>query len=166
MQMKEKVYFLILLFTLSYTIAAGQRTSRKITISGYVMDAAQRPVVNALVLIDDKKTSSSTNSKGYYKIKVKSDAEKIGILTFTNDITEETIGDRTKIDITIGNSGLQQQPDRKNDAGEEEVNIGYGTVKKKNLSGQVGSIDGRNKRFASYNSIYDMIRGEVSGVYV
>jgi len=50
--------------------------------------------------------------------------------------------------------------------GEEEVNIGYGTEKRKNLTTSVSKIDARRERYASYNSIYDLLRGEIPGVEV
>ena len=50
--------------------------------------------------------------------------------------------------------------------GEEGVNVGYGSVKKKNVVTQVNSIEGNTKKYASYRNIYDMISREVSGVRV
>ncbi len=46
------------------------------------------------------------------------------------------------------------------------VNIGYGKVKKKDLTTPTGQIDGREHKYDSYTNIYDMIRGEVPGVQV
>jgi TonB-dependent SusC/RagA subfamily outer membrane receptor len=49
---------------------------------------------------------------------------------------------------------------------EEMVNIGYGKVRKEDLTTPTGQIDGKNNKYDSYTSIYDMIRGEVPGVQV
>jgi len=38
--------------------------------------------------------------------------------------------------------------------------------KRKNVTVPVGKIDGKKERYASYNTIFDMIRGEVPGVQV
>jgi TonB-dependent SusC/RagA subfamily outer membrane receptor len=39
-------------------------------------------------------------------------------------------------------------------------------MKRKDLTTQVGKIDGTNKKYAAYRDIYDMIRGEIPGVQV
>ena len=48
---------------------------------------------------------------------------------------------------------------------EEEINVGYGKVKRKNLTSSVYKINARNRQFGSFNSIYDMLQG-VPGVTV
>ena len=50
--------------------------------------------------------------------------------------------------------------------GEEDINVGYGSVKKKDLTQSVNKLDGGNTRFASYTNIYEMIKGEFPGVKV
>ena len=47
---------------------------------------------------------------------------------------------------------------------EEDVNIGYGTVKKKNLTGAVSTVE--VERGTSYTNIFDYIKGRVPGVEV
>lgn len=164
--MNKRVFFLILFSALSITFSSGQKNNKNITITGIVLDVARDPIVNAIIMIDDKKTSSVTDSRGYYKIKVRPDAVKIGIFTFANGLSEETISGRRRINLTTRTLSSVNQGDYNTVAEEEEINIGYGTIKKKNLTNSVSKIDGTNKRYASYNSIYDMIRGEIAGVQV
>jgi TonB-dependent SusC/RagA subfamily outer membrane receptor len=61
---------------------------------------------------------------------------------------------------------LSSKSQVQNPANDETINVGYGTVKRKNLTTQVGKIDGTNKKYAAYQNIYDMIRGELPGVQV
>ena len=49
---------------------------------------------------------------------------------------------------------------------EEAIDMGYGTVKKKTLTGSVEKIDGTQSKYASYNTVYEMLRGAVPGVVV
>jgi len=49
---------------------------------------------------------------------------------------------------------------------DEKINIGYGTINKKDLSSGSNQIDATEDRFSSYTNIYDMIRGEIPGVQV
>lgn len=161
--MRIKLFFLILLSVLCFNTISAQKNNKKITITGTVLDIAKSPIVNAIVMIDGQKTSSVTDSKGTYKIKVKRNAIKIGIFTFGNGIIEEVIDGRIQINFNFGTAS-QQLPDQTIAPGEEGVNVGYGYVKKKNLTNQVNKIDGTNKKYASYSSIYEMIQREVSGV--
>jgi TonB-dependent SusC/RagA subfamily outer membrane receptor len=78
---------------------------------------------------------------------------------------EEPINGRERINFTFEGSVPDQMSD-KVDRGEESINIGYGSVKRKDMTGTVNKIDGTNPKYASYQNIYEMIRGEVPGVQV
>jgi TonB-dependent SusC/RagA subfamily outer membrane receptor len=164
--MRIKIFFLILLSVLCLNSVTAQKNSKRMTITGSVVDVAKKPIVNAIIMIDNKKTNSITDSKGNYKIKVKSNASKIGIFTFGNGIIEEEINGRTRINFNFRTGTSRQLPDQDIAPGEEAINVGYKHVKKKNLNYPVSKIDGTNKKYASYSSIYDMIQREVSGVQV
>jgi TonB-dependent starch-binding outer membrane protein SusC len=164
--MKLKFLFFLLLAIIPASLASGQNDSKKITITGTVMDASQYPVQGAEILIDGNKSGVSSNKKGMYKIKVKSTVKKIGIYTLPPAVIQEAVDGRTSINFTLNDSIVKQIYKLKNAYGEETVNVGYGTQKRKNLTTSVGKIDGRQARFASYTSIYDMIRGELPGVVV
>ena len=46
------------------------------------------------------------------------------------------------------------------------VNVGYGMVKKDNLTYSVDQIDVKKQDIVSYSNIYDYLRGRVPGLYV
>jgi TonB-dependent SusC/RagA subfamily outer membrane receptor len=164
--MRPGLFILILLTLLSAAPLHGQKSNKKITISGIVMDAAQNPVANAIILIDNIKTSSYTDSKGNYKIKIKPDAVKIGIFALPNNISEQPIGGRTQINFSLEAVVAPQKVNPAEAAGDEVIDIGYGSARKKNVNGPVNKIDASKSRNASYNTIYEMIRAEVPGVSV
>jgi len=149
----------------SFSGLHGQKAPKKITITGYVTDVSGFSVADAIILIDGEDSGYSTDRKGFYKIKISPEKTRIGILTVPNGIIEEAIAGRTKIDFSIAGYVPDQKSD-KIDHGEEPVDVGYGVVKEKSLTSPVGKIDGTKPKYASYNSIYDMIRGEVPGVIV
>ena len=105
-----------------------------------------------------------TDSKGAYKIKVKSNAQKIGIISFGNGMVEEAIERRSEINFKFSKSSLNQQPDQTASPGEEGVNTGYNYVKKKDMTSPAKQIDGTDKKYASYSSVAEMITRETSGV--
>lgn len=164
--MKLRVVFILLFsIALGSALSGQQKSNKKITITGFVVDAREYPVIDAIIMIDNKKTNSATDHNGFYKVKAKFSAESIGIFALILGVSEEPINGRTRINFTLADSIARQINNQNNAADEEEINIGYGTVKKQNLIGSVSKIDGTNTKYASYNSIYDILR-EVPGVQV
>ena len=162
--MRTKIIFLIIMAMVSLNIASGQKSGKKMKISGHVVDGTLTPVPNAIVMIDGEKTNVLTDQKGIFRIKVKPDNNKIGIFTMTNGILEEPLDGRKTINFKFeGTVPLQVM---ETDPLDEAVDIGYGSVKKRSMTGTVNKIDGTNPKYASYRNIYDMIRGEVAGVQV
>lgn len=160
--MKIKIFTCILLAIFALNSINAQK--KKITVTGHVVDGTNSAVTNAIVMVDGNKTNKVTNEKGFYKIKVKPENTTIGIFTYSNGVRQEPINGRTVIDFTFEGS-VANQPGT-NDPGDEVVDIGYGKVKKRNLTSNVSKIDGTNPKYASYRNIYDMLRGEVPGVQV
>jgi TonB-dependent starch-binding outer membrane protein SusC len=162
--MKTKVIFCVFLSVVFLTSASGQN-NKKITLSGYVTDQTKHPVANAIIFIDGKKTNSVTDEKGFYKIKAKAQSTTIGIFTFANGLIEEDINGRTEINI-ICRSIIPDKKDSKPDQEDETVNIGYGTIKQKDLTTSVSKTSNTKTNYASYRTIYDLIQGELRGVQV
>jgi len=164
--MKAKVFLVILLSVYSFSIMEGQKKNTKITITGTVVDARQYPVANAIVMIDGQNTSSITDSEGHFKIKVKQNANTIGIVSFTNGMVEEAIDGRKVINIKYGGESISRQMDQGVPQGEEGVNTGYDFKKDKDITTPVNQIDGTDSKYRTYSSVYEMITREESGVRV
>jgi TonB-dependent SusC/RagA subfamily outer membrane receptor len=162
--MNPKILFFLAFSFVSVCFA--QNDSKKISIDGVVVDFQNRPVYGAKITIDGIQTGKSTNSKGSYKIKIKPTAEKIGIYTLPPSSIEESINGRTSINFKLNDSITQQIINQTDLSGEEEVNMGYGSQKRKNSTSSVKKIDGTKDKYANYTSIYDMLRGEVPGISV
>jgi TonB-dependent SusC/RagA subfamily outer membrane receptor len=164
--MKTRVIICLLIGAFSFNPGYGQKSHTRLTITGYVDDQTHASIANAIVMIDGVKTNAFTDKKGYYKVKVKPGCQKIGIFTLTNGVVEEEINGRHRINFTFQGSVPNQVSNNKTDPDDEVVDIGYGKVKKRDLTTPVGKIDGTNSKYASYRTIYDMIRGELPGVQV
>lgn len=142
----------------------AQKQSRKIIIKGTVHDVYRGPIANAIVMIDGKKTSELTDSKGSFSVKVNRNASRIGIFTFGNGVKEEFIDGRRVINIDF-NTFSSVKSDY-NSEGEEAVNTGYSYVKKKNLTNNISKISGTKKDYSAYSSVFDMIQREVPGIRI
>jgi TonB-dependent SusC/RagA subfamily outer membrane receptor len=156
--MKIKTLFLILLSFLLITTVSGQKTNKKITISGVVTDPSKQPVSGAMVLIDGINSNVTTNNKGIYKVKVRPDADTLTIVSFNNGMSNAAIKGRTIIDFTLNASGSSQYIQQKQ-GGDEVVNIGYGNAKQRDLTTSVSKIDGKKGRYSTFNNIYEVLKG-------
>jgi TonB-dependent SusC/RagA subfamily outer membrane receptor len=163
--MKVRILLFFFIAAVSFTGAFGQRSGKRISVTGYVTDGTGASVANAIIMVDGEKSGRLTDEKGFYKIKVTPENKKIGVFTTTSGIIEEALDGRSKIDFKFQGS-VPDQKSNKVVQGDEAVDIGYGVVKEKALTAPVGKIDGTKSKYASYNSIYEMIRGEVAGVQV
>ncbi len=155
---------MVLISLIGVAAIYGQKSNKKINITGTVFDGTQTPVANAIIMVDGEKTNCLTDSRGFYKIRVKPENTKIGIFTLTNGIREEVINGRKTINFQF--EGTVPVQKATTSPGDETVDIGYGVSKKKNLTSSVGEIDGTKSKYASYATIYDMLRGEIPGVVV
>ena len=162
--MKWKI---VLVLIISFCFIQGnyaQKQNKKIKISGVVTDSNMRPVGGALIFVDGLKKNSVTNSKGFYRIKVSPTAKEISVIPPQDGISTLEINNKTVLNFTL--DGVVVKPIAKAGREEEMINIGYGKVSRKNLTSEVGKIEGQQSRYHSYSNIFEMIKGEVPGVEV
>ena len=156
--MKSKI-FILTIFILTLSVSAfAQKSGKKYYITGQVLDVNDQPVSGAMVFIDNKKSDAITDDKGAYKVKVKADAVKISILKLSSDLMNEEIDGRTVINFKFNNEILHEETVKQENTVDEVVNIGYGTAQSKNLASTVGNINGQNKKYESYQTVFDMIK--------
>lgn len=132
-------------------ISLGQKTGKNsdkpVTVSGTVLNGNQMPVSGAVFYIDNVKTGYITKSDGSYKIKVSPSAYKLKVISSEFGIGETLIDGQTKIDFTLGVQGgmtEKGEPDSETDKGNRP----------------------KARKMNTYTDIYQMLRGEVSGVVV
>ena len=150
--MKVHTIFLIVSVLLCSGELSSQTSGKKINITGQVKDSLQRPVTGARILIDNMKTSASTNSDGLYKIIVGRSAKEISVVLPLNVKSTEIIDGRQVINFT-----LHWAADLSVDSVSTPKN------RKKEHAGQMGEV---THRFSTYSSIYEMIKSELNGVQV
>src|SRR5665647_713610 len=164
--MKTKT-FLLVIFSLTLSFSSfAQNSGKKYYITGQVLDINNKPVSGAAVLIDNKSTDVSTDENGMYKVKVKADAVLISIFNLSSGVVNEEIKGRTVINFKLENVIPPSNAVKQDNTDNEEVNIGYCSAPKKTLTTNVGTVDGKKNKYAMYQNVYELIRGEVPGVEV
>lgn len=149
----RKQYFLgVMLILLSWSFAEAQ-----VKISGSVVDEENTPLIGVNIIVKGTATGTVTDLEGNFSLDLPTGEETL-IFSYTGyDPMEEGVGGRTQLQIT-----LQQNIT----ALEEVVVVGYGTVKKKDLTGAVSQIDATKIANQSPNSVTDLLRANVPGLNV
>jgi TonB-linked SusC/RagA family outer membrane protein len=133
----------------------SEQTGKKV--AGNVKDLKGLPIPGVSVFIKGTSTGITTDSDGNFSLNIPSDA-KILVFSFVGMKTQEVaIGNKASFsismeDVTIGLS--------------EIVAIGYGTQRKKDLTGSVAVVKTNDLRSLPVPSISDALQGRAAGVQV
>ena len=126
---------------------------KDITVTGKVTDQSGEPLIGATVLVTGTTNGASTNATGDYSIQVPEGAS----LTFQYigyEAKTEKVGARTKVDVKLEQS--KQTID-------EVVVIGYGTVKKTDLTGSVANVKMSDIKDVPVVSVDQALQGRIAG---
>jgi TonB-dependent SusC/RagA subfamily outer membrane receptor len=164
--MRLRIILTLLTVVLAIGQVAGQKRGKPVTVTGTVTDTLMSPVAGALIVADGQSTGVLTRHNGTFKLKIRPGVLSLGVYTTNLGSAAMKYDGRSVVDFVLdGSVGLinftPETPD-----GERDINVGYGTIKKKNLTTDVGYIDGQKDENASYTNIYEMIQGKVPGVQV
>jgi TonB-dependent SusC/RagA subfamily outer membrane receptor len=169
-QMKLKgLFFILLSLIFSVNILTAQKKIKKITVSGYVTDTCNNPLVGAMILIDKKKTQIHTDNRGYYKIRIRPEAIEISVLSHNYMVKPELIGGRTSINISLREIDVSQRIGQKTGESKESVDLGYRRIDSKKTAISVSKsdvLDVSGSEYSAYRNIYEMIQGRFPGVDV
>ena len=145
-------FFVSLILMCGYLGAMAQN----IQISGVVKDVVGDPLIGVSVLVKGGTKGTSTDYNGFYTISAPAD----GTLVFSYvgmDTQEVKIGGSKKLDVTMTENGNYI---------DEVVVIGYGTVKKRDLTGSVSSVKSDDLNLAVAPSVAHALQGKAAGLVI
>lgn len=129
-----------------------QSVTGRVTSGG---DQAGIPGVN--VIIKGTTTGTTTDADGAYSIPVSS-GDAVLVFTFVGYVTQEIpVGSRAQIDVVL-------DPDVT--ALEEVVVVGYGTMKKSDITGTVSSVTTKKTEDIPNTNVLQSLQGRVAGLSV
>jgi TonB-linked SusC/RagA family outer membrane protein len=129
----------------------------EIIVSGVVTDNKGESIPGVTVKVKDQPISVSTDLNGNFKIKV-TNSNAILVFSFIGYKTQEIrIGENTNLKVVLN--------EVVNDLNEIVV-IGYGTAKKRDLTGSVGSVNMTDLNKAPVKSFDEALAGRIAGVAV
>lgn len=152
MTTKQMLKWLLLspLFLLIAQVSWAQKT-----VSGKVIDDKGVAVSGASVMVKGSKTGTATDANGNFKLTVPEGATLIISSIGFGSMEVGAGGDLSNIKLTTQNASLN-----------EVVVVGYGTSRKKDLTGAVASIKAKDFNQGVQVSPDQLIQGKVAGVQV
>jgi len=153
----KKLLLLCSAVILFFGLAHAQQTRQ---VTGKVTDKSGKETIpGASVTIKGSKISVSTDEKGQFKLPVPTTGEIILVASYIGYKKQEiTVGSQSKVNFSLQDDVASLD--------EVVINIGYGTVKKKDLTGAVSSVGADVIAAAPVSSALEAISGRVAGVSI
>jgi hypothetical protein len=163
--MKKNVFYLkaVLLSLILHTAATSfvqaqnEQTvvaSKEITLSGKVTDESGSPLAGVTIQVKDGKTLVATDNAGNFTVSVKEGTvlqfNSSGFASYEHKVT--TAGSLS-VKLTIANTML-----------DDIVVVGYGTVRKKDLTGSVSSVKAADIVRSPAHNALEALQGQVPGL--
>lgn len=148
-----KLTTLLMVFVLSGAISFAQT----LTVSGTVIDDLGEPVLGANVIVKGTTNGATTDFDGNYSIQnVPADAIlRVSFIGYSDQ--EIPVNGKTTIDVTLSEDAEML---------EDVVVVGYGTMKKSDLTGSVSSVSTEKLNAKGAPSVMGNLQGSVPGVNI
>ncbi len=146
-ELARKLFFVMAFVSLSVFTYAQQR------VTGTVTDAAGQPVIGANVLVEGTMIGTTTGVDGRYSIEAPADA-KLSISYIGYKTQTVAVAGKTAVDIQLAEDAALL---------DDVVVIGYGTVKKRDLTGSVASVKAEDIARTPTSNVMEAIQGQVAG---
>ena len=133
-----------------------KQQQNKFSVKGIVRDKAEEPIVGAYVLISGSNTGTSTNLKGEFTIDAKK-GDILEIFAMSFKTVKVTIASTSPLNIKLEDDAFNL---------DELLVVGYGTVKKSDVTGSVASIKSEDLSKQAVLSASQDLQGRFPGVQV
>jgi TonB-dependent starch-binding outer membrane protein SusC len=126
-------------------------------VSGTVTDGSGQPLPGVTVLVKGTTHGTVTNATGNYFLSDISDEATL-VFSFVGMVTKELqVGNNSTIDVTLEEESIGI---------EEVIAIGYGSVRKSDLTGSVSKVSSEEVRKSTAVSLETALQGKAAGVMV
>ena len=152
-QVNIRIPFRILTLVMGLFLSLGAYA--QITVNGLVKDATGEPVIGASVRVVGTQMGTATDFDGNFTLEGVPQGAKLQITSVGYDPQEVTAASNVVVTLSEGSQMLQNL-----------VVIGYGVVKKNDLTGSVTALKPDAKNKGVVVSAQDMLGGKIAGVNV
>ena len=151
--MKKHLLITLLLLAMGSLALSAQN---KVKVTGTVLDKDGQAVVGAGVVEQGTLNGVATGIDGKYTIQVASGSSVLEFSCIGFETVRETVGTRQVIDVTMKSDTVL----------DEIVVIGYGTVKKKDLTSAIAAVDAGKLAAVQGVGLSQALQGSMPGVQV
>lgn len=143
------------LITLIIAVMSFGATAQTKSVSGTVIDEAGEAVIGANVAVKGTKVGTVTDFNGDFSLSNIAD-NAILVISYVGYTTQEVpVAGKSVINVTLTEN---------RELLDEVVVIGYGTVKRKDLTGAVASMKNSDVVVAPTNNVMEALQGKVAGM--
>jgi TonB-linked SusC/RagA family outer membrane protein len=152
---KSRLIYFLFTILLSIPWSGFAQTDR--SVSGVVKDSQNEPIPGVSVIIKGSTKGTNTDVDGKFNIQL-NDGEEVLVFSFVGFNSEEVdVKNQTNITVTLVEDISTLQ---------EVVIVGYGEVKKSDLTGAVAQIKGDNLNKTIASNVDQLLQGKMAGVQV
>jgi TonB-linked SusC/RagA family outer membrane protein len=128
------------------------------SVSGKVVDETGEPIPGANILIEGTATGTATDIEGQFSLEVPEEGTVL-VVSFIGYEQQELVVNRSSSPLTVTLAPDYEEL-------EEVVVVGYGTVRKSDVTGAVSSVETEDRVARQYNTVDQLIQGRAAGVQV
>jgi len=154
---QQKLFFNRLVLSFLVAVFSFSTLSAQVkSVSGVVRDPTGETIIGASVIVKGTTTASITDINGSYKLNVPANG-KILVVSYIGMEKKEVPITGSVINVTLQNNDKSL---------EEVIVVGYGTQKRKDLTGSVSSVTEKDLRDIPVASAAEALTGKMPGVQV
>ena len=151
---KKLTVVLTMVMTMFTTLLHAQNGA---TVSGRVVDSAGEPIIGAAVIEQGTSNGVSTDIDGAFSFRV-ADVNSVVNISYLGYKSVDLVASSAALKLVTLESDSQMLDD--------VVVIGYGTVKKEDLSGSVVAIKAEELNRGAVTSPQELMQGKVAGLAI
>lgn len=152
---KLKHFFVFGLLMLQVTSLIAQKQAEVI---GKIVDSEGLEATGATIVVKGTQTGTVADYQGNYKITVPDNQNSVLVFSFIGLETKEIkVNGQKVINVVLESSSVMLN---------EVVSVGYGTMRRRDITGSVASVDTKELEKVPVSSIAQALSGRISGVNV
>ena len=150
-----KTFVSVVLLLVTATVGAYAHSGRTVEATGKVVDGSGQPVIGASVIVAGTYVGTTTDADGNFSLKAQEGQELE--ISFIGMTTQRVPVSATPVTVTLETSSTLI---------EEAVVIGYGTAKKRDLTGSIVNVDAETIANRPSSNPLASLQGRVAGVQI
>ena len=150
-------YRTLALISFLFLFALQESFAQSRTVTGKVSDEKGNPVSGATVMVKGAKNGTATDSSGSFSLTVPAAARQLQVSSVGYSGLSFPIGNGSNLSITLTSEGTSLN---------DVVVVGYGTARRKDVTGSVASIGAKDFNQGAITTPMDQVQGKVPGLVI